>query len=113
MGSNLRFLTNNANGLKSTKKRIKMFEYYRDKLCNNGIIFIQESHSSNDTIDEWRDQWKGEIFFSHGTTNSCGVMIGYLGSKNFFVNKMSHDSNGRILILDANIDDQKFVLINF
>ena len=113
MGSNLKFLTNNANGLKSSKKRIKLFEYYRDKLLNNGIIFIQETHSCNDTFDEWRDQWKGEVFFSHGTTNSCGVMIGYIGSKKFTVNKISHDNGGRILILEANIDDEIFILVNF
>ena len=31
MGSDLKFLTNNANWLKSTKKRLNLFEYYRDK----------------------------------------------------------------------------------
>ena len=113
MECNLKFITNNANGLKSTNKRIKMFEYYREKLSNNGILFLQETHSRNDTYDKWRDEFRGELFFSHGTTNSCGVMIGYLGSKMFTVNKMSHDSNGRILIIEANIDDEIFILINF
>ena len=112
MKCNLKFITNDANGLKSTNKRIKMFEYYREKLSNNGILFLQETHSSNDTYDKWRDEIRGERFFSHGTTNSCGVMIGYLGSKMFTVNKMSHDSNGRILIIEANIDDEIFIPIN-
>ena len=40
-------------------------------------------------------------------------MIGYLGSKKFQLNKINKDDHGRILIVDANIDDQKFVLINF
>ena len=40
-------------------------------------------------------------------------MIGYHGSKNFIVRKLSHDSNGRILIIEANIDDKLYVLINF
>ena len=113
MESNLNFMTHNANGLNSTKKRIKMFEYYREKLYNNGILFLQETHSSNDTSDKWRDDFKGQVFFSHGTTNSCGVMIGYQGSKNFIVNKLKHDSCGRILIIEANIDDNSYVLINF
>ena len=110
---NLNFITHNANGLKSTQKRIKMFEYYRDKLSNNGILFLQETHSCKDTFDKWRDEFKGEIFFSHGATNSCGVMIGYLGSKKFTVNKINQDSNGRILIIEVNIDDELLVLINF
>ena len=37
-------------------------------------------------------------------------MIGHLGSKNFQLNKINKDDHGRILIVDANIDDQNFVL---
>ena len=40
-------------------------------------------------------------------------MIGYLGSKKFQLNKINKDDHGRILIVDANIDDQNFVLYNF
>ena len=70
-----------VNGLNSPKKRIKMFEYFREKIANNGILFLQETHSSHDTIINWHYNFKDELFFSHGTTNSCSVMIGYLGSK--------------------------------
>ena len=75
MGYNLNFLSNNVNGLNSSKKRIKMFEYLK-KIANNGTLFLQETHSSNDTVINWRDDFKGELFFSNGTTNSCGVIIG-------------------------------------
>ena len=44
-------------------------------------FFLHETHSSHDAIINWCNDFKGELFFffSHGTT--CGVMIGYLGSK--------------------------------
>ena len=113
MDNILNFLSNNVNGLKSSKKRIKMFEYFREKISNNGIIFLQETHSSENTFNNWGNDFKGEVFFSHGSTSSCGVMIGYLGSKKFQLNKINKDDHGRILIVDANIDDQNFVLINF
>ena len=83
MNNILNFLSRNVNGLKSSKKRIKMFEYFREKISNNGIIFLQETHSSKDTFNNWRDDFKGEVFFSHGSTSSCSVMVGYMGSKNF------------------------------
>ena len=89
MGCNLNFMTHNSNGLSFNRKRIKMFEYYSGKLSNNGILFLQETHSSKDTYDKWRDEFKGDIFFSHGTTKSCGVMIGYHGSKNFIPKKLN------------------------
>ena len=91
MAFNLRSISNNVNGLLSSKKRVKMFEYFKGQIANNGIIFLQETHSSEDTFNEWRDGFKEEIFFSHGTTSSCGVKIGYLGNKKFSVNNVCKD----------------------
>ena len=48
MDSKLKFLSNNVDGLKSSKKGIKMFEHLRDKVSNNGIIFLQDTHSTED-----------------------------------------------------------------
>ena len=53
---------------------------------------------------------KVNCFFSHETTISCGVMIGYLGSNK--VNRIKNDNQGRILIVDADINEETFVLIN-
>ena len=39
-------------GLNHRKKGIKMFEYFRDKVSNNGIIFLQETHSSKDALNK-------------------------------------------------------------
>ena len=112
MGYNLNFLSVNVNGLNSSKKRIKMFEYSREKIANNGILFLQETHSSHDTVINWCDSFKGELFFfPHGTTNSCGVMIGYLGSNKIEINRIKNDNKGRILIVDADIAEETFVLI--
>ena len=104
MDFNLRFLSNNVNELRSSKKRVKMFEYFKGQIVNNGIIFLQETHSSEDTFAEWRNYFQGEVFFSHGTTSFCGVMIVYLGNKKFSVNKTCKDNNGRVLIIEAEID---------
>ena len=39
-------------------------------------------------------------------------MTGYLGSNKIEVNKIKNDNQGRILIADADIDEETFVLIN-
>ena len=113
MSNKISCLSNNANDLLSRKKRIKMFKYFKDKIGNNGIDFFQETHSSEDTYNEWRDDFKGRIFFSHGTQSSCGVMIGFLGSITFSPKSICKDKNDRILIIEAEIDDETFILINF
>ena len=45
------------------KKQIKMFEHFREKITNNGILFLQETHSSHETAINWRGGFKGELFF--------------------------------------------------
>ena len=40
-----------------------MFEYFREKIANNGILFLQETRSSRDTGINWRVDFKGEFFF--------------------------------------------------
>ena len=89
-----------------------MSEYFKGEIVNNGIIFLQETHSSENTFNEWWDEFRGELFFSHGTTSSCGVMIGYLGSKKFSVNKICKDNNSRVLIIEAEIEAGTFILLN-
>ena len=39
-------------------------------------------------------------------------MIGYLGSKKIKLNRIENDCQGRILIVDADFDEETFVLIN-
>ena len=54
----------------------------------------------------------GVLYFFH-TENSCGVAIGYCGTKAFQVVNIECNKNGRILILHAVLNGTKFLLINF
>ena len=42
---NFDFLTNNVKGLWSSKKHVKMFQYFKNKTGHRGILFLQETHS--------------------------------------------------------------------
>ena len=53
-----------------------MFEYFKDKVSKNRVTFLQETHSTEDALSKWWDDFQWQIFFSHGTINFCGVMIG-------------------------------------
>ena len=54
----------------------------------------------------------GNLYISHGKTNSCGVAIGYVGSKFFVLANQTADKNGRLLLIEAIVDGVKLVLIN-
>ena len=60
---NFNFITNNVKGLQLSKKRLKLFEYFRDKLSSNGILFLQETHSTINNELKWKDEFKGALFF--------------------------------------------------
>ena len=76
-------------------------------------MFLQEIYLTvNDEI-KWKDDFKGEVFYSRGKSNSCGVLICFIDSKNFFTRNKLSGNDGRILILDVDIDDGNFSLINF
>ena len=110
MSDNFIFLCNNVKGLQDKVKRIKIFEYLKNKALHNGIIFMQETHSCINDEKKWSDEFGGNLYFSHGTTNSCGVAIFHVGPKKFELIQKINDKNGRILILEAKINDDIFCL---
>ena len=108
----LSFITNNVKGIQSFKKRLKLIQYFKDKIGSIGVLFLQETHSNSKIEQKWKEDFKGQVFFSHGKTSSCGVLIAYLGTETFFVNKQEIDKEGRILILNVAINDSEYILIN-
>ena len=47
----LTFITNNIKGIPNNSKQLSVVEYFKNKLGNNRILFLQETHSTlNDEI---------------------------------------------------------------
>ena len=109
---NFNFPSNNVKGLKSAKKWIKLFEYFKSKLSPSGVLFAQEIHSTKDIEQKWKDELNGQIFFSHGKSSSCGVFIAFFGSKSATITKEISDNSGRTLVLQVKIDDEIYLLVN-
>ena len=106
------FITNNVKGMQSSKKRLKLMQYFKDKIGSNGVLFLQETHSESKVEQKWKKDFKSPIFFSHGKSNSCGVLIAFFGTGTFTVKKQQTDKEGRILILPVSINDSEYILIN-
>ena len=43
------FLTKNVKGWQSSKRRVKLFEYFKNTIGHRGILFLQETNSTIDT----------------------------------------------------------------
>ena len=89
-----------------------MLGYFREEVSKKGNIFLQETHSFEDALKKWRNDFQGERFFSDGTTNSCGGLTGFLGNRKMKCDKIRTDYNGSVIVLEAEIDDEIFLLIN-
>ena len=110
--NNLSFISNNVEGLQAISKWIKIFEYLKNYVTSNGVIFLQETHSSVKDEKLWNDEFERQLFFSHCKTNSCGVAIGFVGAKALNILNITRDNLGSILVIEVKIDDSVFVHIN-
>ena len=68
-----KFLSINVRGVRAATKRKALFTWLSE--WRYDIIFLQETYSTVDVEDIWRAQWRGKLFFAHGSNHSCGVMI--------------------------------------
>ena len=87
--------------MQSSKKRLKLMQYFKGKIGSTGVLFLQETHSDSKVEQKWKEDFKDRVFFSHGKLNSCGVFIAYFGTGTFIVKKQETDKEGHILIPDS------------
>ena len=49
-------ISNNINDIQSTKKILKMIQYFKNKLLPLEILFLQETHSTESNEASWREE---------------------------------------------------------
>ena len=72
----VKLLSLNVRGLQDSKKRRELFLWL--KLNHKGsksFILLQETHSKIEDELLWEKEWGSQILFSHGTSQSRGVVI--------------------------------------
>ena len=74
-------------------------------------FFFYKKHSTIKNKNTWANDFNGLVFFSCGTSNSCGVLIAFFGKTSFVLNKQKADKAAKILILDFMLDGDHYILI--
>ena len=77
--NSLSFITNNFKGIQSFKKRLKLIQYFRDKIGSTGVLFLQETHTNSKVEQKWKDDFKDHVLLFHIKTNSFGILTAYFG----------------------------------
>lgn len=103
-------LSLNVRGIRSLEKRKALFIWLQKQ--NADIIFLQETYSTKDIENAWKSQWKGPIFFVHGSNRSCGVSILVEESLEFDLQRKIADESGRCIVLNATVQGSNYILGN-
>ena len=64
MNGNYNFISNNFKGIKASEKRLKLYEYLKNNINDNGFIFLQETNSLSLDELKWKDEFGGPLFFT-------------------------------------------------
>ena len=79
---------------------------------NSDIVFLQETHSSVNDENFWKNQWGEHAWFSSYSSNNRGVAILIRNSAAPKFHSLFSDPNGRFLIISVTINDLHLLLVN-
>ena len=103
-------LSLNVWGIRDKIKRRSIFPYLKGQKAN--IYFLQETYSEPKDEAIWKQEWGGELFFSHGTKHSKGVCILINPSVEYQIDYSYGNVCGRIVLITIILDSQKLSLCN-
>ena len=104
------WITLNVRGLRNKDKRTRIFEWCKSK--GSDISFLQETYSTLEVEEQWKKEWGGPMFFSHGSNHSKGVLILFSPHLDFKRGAVKIDEDGRYIIFKGEIQGAKFLLGN-
>ena len=107
---NLKCISLNIRGINKAIKRRNLFRWLHNGKYD--VIFLQETYSDKTIENVWRAEWGGDIFYSHGSKHSRGVMTLMRPTVKGENISTTCDRNGRVLIVNLTIQDEEFCLAN-
>lgn len=106
----LSFVSYNVRGIQGNLKRRKVFGVLRDQAAD--VVFLQESHSVKEIELLWQNEYGGNIFYSHATAESKGVMTMFRRGLVYNIKAIKRDFEGRMLIIEVEIQNFMYLLCN-
>ena len=92
-------LSLNVRGLREYKKNIKIFNWIVKHGGDNGVTFLQETHSTSELENVWAKRTRSKLIMSHGTSKSKGTAILFGSKLGITIKQQILDKNGRYVIV--------------
>ena len=105
MAKNLKLNTLNVRGLGQDLKRKTLASWLSDN--HRGVLYLQETHSTDRLLHTWENDFNCKIFASHGSTSKAGVAILIPNELPHKINEMITDSEGRYVIVDLTVYEEQ------
>ena len=100
----------NARGIRDFYKRKSIFTWIEKQKAD--IAFLQETYSTPEVVSEWKFQYRGQMFYSHGSNHSRGVLVLISETLQFDVISLKEDIHGRFIAIQALVQEAPFLLLN-
>ena len=84
----------NTRGIRCFENRKAMFAWLMKQHVD--ICFLQETYSTKEIENSWKMQWNGDMFFSHGSEHSRGVLIMVKNSLEFELKLRASGQSGAV-----------------
>ena len=107
---NLKIGTFNVRGLRDTKKLRKIFKHLHQRQFD--IVMLQETHSEVTDEKYWKSLWGGNIYYSHGSRESRGVMIMIKKNAPVVVKSNLSDLQGRLAVVNIMYEERNISIVN-
>ena len=100
----------NVRGIRDFKKRKSIFNYlYKNKV---DVVLLQETHVDKDIITQIATERQGKSIHNMGTSQTAGVAIMVRDKILINENNIYRDSEGRTIICECKINEDKYILTN-
>ena len=96
--------------MRNLRKRRSIFSYLKDQNC--AVYLLQETFSQPQDELIWKTEWRGKIFFSHGSNHQKGVAILINPLFEITLENSWEDEDGRIVLINAYFNTVKVSLCN-
>ena len=93
----------NARGLGDILKRKEVF-YWLNQKKGKKIFLLQETHTTVSSEPIWKNEWEGDILFSHGSSQARGVAILFKKDLALHIHNVTKDNQGRYIVADLEIN---------
>ena len=106
----LKICTFNVKGINEQKKRRDVFSWLRKK--NVDICLLQETHSTEQVENYWKNEWGYECYFSSFSGNSRGVAILFNNTFEYKLIDEKKDTEGRQILINFSVNGVKLTIAN-